>query len=1175
MRRTLVLLQLLLWINRIYAFYPFIPKFRVADGREGAGGGVDRSDAALRSRTAQGGRPITLELSRKASSSDSDESLMERVSRIADGLAAKYGSQTRTEDDASFSRRENEHDVMKAEEPTASNSAGIHQDGTDFSYFLEVKLGAEGKPVYMLLDTGASTTWVMGANCTSEACATHDTFGPDDSSSFVDTGASFKIQYGTGEVSGHIVRDSMSIAELNTTSDFGLATVTSNEFTRFPFEGILGLSTSPDSFLSTIKDAGLLDKNVFGVSLSRASDGPNDGEITFGAANKDRYEGEITYASLVKGDSWAIPLDDVTVDSRPVGLKGKTAYIDTGTTYAFAPKDQVAALFDKVPGASSGDDGSSYTAPCDSKVSIAFTFAGASWNISSADLLSATPKENVCTANIFGIEVVKGSWLLGDVFLKNVYSVFDLDESRIGFAAKLASSGGRTTSTSTTASTTSPTGSPAGTTSESSTGSSDAPSASHSIDTGFSSNPSAETSPSPAEPSSDAIPTEESRAGQLRTAVDETACPFAGRQTYGNSSGKGLVEAKDCTVTMRPRDQIRTNWTGILSLVVETQKCCGNSTMAKAKTHTSSSHRAEATRSTSTSSSSSGGGNNNNREDRHIAAAPGNEEAHGLLSAGSLSDDDDGTDDYDAEDGFVVHPGEDDPAPSGRPNRGRMTSRVRFDLRPTNIPPPANGVHRDDGAGSPTYSDDQDDASCRRASRDDFEFHIDDPPGSSGSDRRPLLTDIEAPSVTVANSPIWGGGAHGDAPWMERPKSGLRPAFMNMANSIIGAGIIGQPYAFKEAGLLAGVALLLALTVVVDWTIRLIVVNSKLSGASSFQGTVEHCFGRPGLVAISVAQWAFAFGGMVAFAVIVGDSIPYVFRAIWPELRDIPVLGLLADRRAVIVIFVVGVSYPLTLYRDIAKLAKASTLALISMVVILVTVIVQSVLAPPEARGSFSTPLLTVNSGIFQAVGVISFAFVCHHNSLLIYGSLKTPTLDRFATVTHYSVGVSTLACLAMALAGFLVFGDRTRGNVLNNFPADNTMVTLARLCFGLNMLTTLPLEAFVCREVVLNYFLPPDAPFNLRLHVALSTAHVAAALAVSLLTCDVGAVFDLVGATSACALAYVLPPLCFLRLSSRRGWRTYAAWGVVVFGFVVMFISVAQAVGRMIAGHGEAVQCM
>lgn len=68
------------------------------------------------------------------------------------------------------------------------------------------------------------------------------------------------------------------------------------------------------------------------------------------------------------------------------------------------------------------------------------------------------------------------------------------------------------------------------------------------------------------------------------------------------------------------------------------------------------------------------------------------------------------------------------------------------------------------------------------------------------------------------------------------------------------------------------------------------------------------------------------------------------------------------------------------------------------------------------------------------------------HNSLLIYGSLKEPTIDRFATVTHYSTFVSMIACLAMALAGFLTFGDKTEGNVLNNFPTDNIMVNVARL---------------------------------------------------------------------------------------------------------------------------------
>lgn len=43
------------------------------------------------------------------------------------------------------------------------------------------------------------------------------------------------------------------------------------------------------------------------------------------------------------------------------------------------------------------------------------------------------------------------------------------------------------------------------------------------------------------------------------------------------------------------------------------------------------------------------------------------------------------------------------------------------------------------------------------------------------------------------------------------------------------------------------------------------------------------------------------------------------------------------------------------------------------MLVIVVTVLVQGVLVPSADRGSFSMPLLTVNSGIFQAIGVISF----------------------------------------------------------------------------------------------------------------------------------------------------------------------------------------------------------
>jgi solute carrier family 38 (sodium-coupled neutral amino acid transporter), member 11 len=59
-------------------------------------------------------------------------------------------------------------------------------------------------------------------------------------------------------------------------------------------------------------------------------------------------------------------------------------------------------------------------------------------------------------------------------------------------------------------------------------------------------------------------------------------------------------------------------------------------------------------------------------------------------------------------------------------------------------------------------------------------------------------------------------------------------------------------------------------------------------------------------------------------------------------------------------------------HANFEQLAKASTLALISMMVIIVTVISQGANVPREERGVVEGSFL-INAGIFQAIGVISF----------------------------------------------------------------------------------------------------------------------------------------------------------------------------------------------------------
>lgn len=413
-------------------------------------------------------------------------------------------------------------------------------------------------------------------------------------------------------------------------------------------------------------------------------------------------------------------------------------------------------------------------------------------------------------------------------------------------------------------------------------------------------------------------------------------------------------------------------------------------------------------------------------------------------------------------------------------------------------------------------------------------------------------------------------------------KSSMNMAFMNMANSILGAGIIGQPFALKNSGLVGGMIVLVFLTFLIDWTLRLIVLNAQLSQTRSYQDTVHHCYGIRGKILLLFSISSFAYGGCIAFCVIIGDTIPHVLKAFIPDSITGPesIISWLFHRNTIIVIFTMCISYPLSLNRDISKLAKASGFALVGMLIIVAITVIRG----PFADSSLKAPLTklewTVNYNIFQGVSVISFALVCHHNTIFIYNSLKNATMARFAKLTHIACIVSMICCFIMGVNGLINFGDNTKGNILNNFKSDDGWINIARFCFGLNMLTTFPLEIFVVRDVLKDIVLANKDTENgstahlelsPRQHFIITTVLVVSTMAVSLLTCNLGIILELIGATSASLMAYIIPPLCYLKLSWNRTdykssgvadkkqfiiWKLVPSIGCVIFGLLVMFIS-------------------
>uniref|UniRef100_A0A8C6S8P2 Putative sodium-coupled neutral amino acid transporter 11 n=1 Tax=Neogobius melanostomus TaxID=47308 RepID=A0A8C6S8P2_9GOBI len=379
-------------------------------------------------------------------------------------------------------------------------------------------------------------------------------------------------------------------------------------------------------------------------------------------------------------------------------------------------------------------------------------------------------------------------------------------------------------------------------------------------------------------------------------------------------------------------------------------------------------------------------------------------------------------------------------------------------------------------------------------------------------------------------------------------RSSINSASFNFINSIIGSGIIGLPYALNQAGLPFGLLLLIVVGFITDYTIILLIKGGNLSGTNSYQALVQSTFGLPGFLTLSALQFLYPFIAMISYNITTGDTLTKVF------LR-IPGVGpghIFAERHFVILVITVVFTLPLSLYRNIERLGKVSFLSMVLTLTVLIVVIIRAAtLGPAIPPTEHAWAFAKINA--IQAVAVMSFAFICHHNSFLIYGSLQEQTLSNWSRVTHVSVGSALVFSAAFAVAGYATFTGYTLGDIFENYCRDDNLVTFGRFCFGLSIITTFPLECFVTREVLSNAMCNRD--LSRVEHVAITLLIVAVCTAISIAYDCLGVVLELNGALSAIPLIFILPSACYLKLSPRRWYHFHNLIPSVLLGLGIIFM--------------------
>lgn len=160
-----------------------------------------------------------------------------------------------------------------------------------------------------------------------------------------------------------------------------------------------------------------------------------------GSLNSSLYTGEIEYVDIPSNavTFWTLPLSTVSVQGNSVAVgSGSSAYaaIDTGTTLVGGPSDVISNMYAQIPGsaAASGNYEGYYTYPCDAAINVSLSFGGQSWPVSAADFELTRTGSNQCIGAFFELTSTSPPWIIGDTFLKNVYSVFRYSPPSVGFA---------------------------------------------------------------------------------------------------------------------------------------------------------------------------------------------------------------------------------------------------------------------------------------------------------------------------------------------------------------------------------------------------------------------------------------------------------------------------------------------------------------------------------------------------------------------------------------------------------------------------------------------------------------------------------------------------------------------------------------------------------------------
>lgn len=365
-------------------------------------------------------------------------------------------------------------------------------------------------------------------------------------------------------------------------------------------------------------------------------------------------------------------------------------------------------------------------------------------------------------------------------------------------------------------------------------------------------------------------------------------------------------------------------------------------------------------------------------------------------------------------------------------------------------------------------------------------------------------------------------------------------------SSLVGTGLLAMPFAFSQAGLVA-VPLILFFVLCSAYTAHLMSWTCNANGCLSLGGLVETAFGRRAKAAINsfliVELWGYLLSCTVCVSMNVVQLIP------WLDITWAVVVSTAA-------------AYGLTFVPS-KVLTKMNVLSNAFFIACLAMFILTGLLLPRKAPASDIQWVRP--QGLISAAGILVFSPAAHSFYPTVMEKMQEPKAFPQCIRRAY-LGASVLY-VAVAVPGYLLFGNALQPSAVRNIGADLALVPLPNLgwmgpvaAFGMVIkmmgTTTIVLQTFANTA---------NGVLASQLQLSKDSLNVLVTPAVLVLTAgaavhfanEIGLLLNLLGSVFCMNIAFVVPVLCYWKLSTEP---VGVLKGIPLVGLVVMGVSFAAA---------------